>query len=188
MRIFIATWLGPGLRDRISDFVHDIRSCSETKTPVTWVRPESMHLTIQFLGEVDPSTVMRIEDALGQIEFTAFRIRVHGLGFFPRETAARVFWAGVTSEGFSELADRVHGHTAALGFQPPAHPLKPHLTLARARGGFRFDQTLIDIARGFRDYEFGSATLDRMVLVESRLSPDGARYSEVAAFRSQDQA
>ncbi len=181
-------WLPSDLRDRISNFVRDIRNRPEIQAPINWVRPEAMHLTLQFLGDVPPPTVHRIERELGRIESRAFRVHVRGVGFFPRETAPRVFWAGVTPEGFSQLADLVHRRMAALGFQPPAHPLKPHLTLARAKGRSRLDEALVDIARGFREHEFGSATLDRMVLVESRVSSDGARYSEVAGYTFQDRA
>jgi 2'-5' RNA ligase len=186
--MFIAMWLPPNLRDRINDFVQDIRGRPEFKASLRWVRPDGMHLTLQFLGEVPRPTVSRIENELGRIEFSPFPVQVRGVGFFPREEAPRVFWAGVTSEDFCELAVRVHRQMAALGFQPPAHPLKPHLTLARVKGRFRFDRTLMDVARGFQEYDFGSATLDRMVLVESHLSPGGARYSEVAGFTFRDQA
>jgi len=186
VRTFIAVWLPVEIRDTVAAFVRDIRSRGTIRTPVRWVRPETMHLTVQFLGDISGPMVSRVEKELGRVEFRAFRIHVRGVGFFPRESQPRVFWAGVTSDGFLGLADRIHGQMEALGFQPPAHPLKPHLTLARAQGHFRLDNTLVEIARGFRNHEFGSTMLDHMALVESRLSPDGARYSEIAGYKCQD--
>lgn len=186
MRTFIATEVDENILDRVDEVVRAIRDESGIRTPVTWIERESRHLTLQFLGEVSAAAATSIDRTLRGIRFPAFRIHVRGVGFFPRETSARVFWAGVTSEGFSELAREIHGRTSALGFDTPAHPLKPHLTLARAKGGRQLGKAFVDVALGFREHDFGSAMVDRVALIESRLSSTGARYSRIAEYALSD--
>jgi 2'-5' RNA ligase len=113
---------------------------------------------------------------------TAFDAVVTGLGAFPSSTRPRVVWAGVAAGAprLTELAARVEEACAALGFPPEARPFSPHLTLGRVRVPRR-DARLADLLAAAARDEFGRFHVERVALMESQLSPRGARYTERAS-------
>jgi len=105
MRVFVAMDIPDAVRASLRDFVARL-----PKTPgARWVRPESMHLTLKFIGEVLPEAIGMIESALGTVPFAPpVAIRFRGTGYFPRESRPSVLWAGVeASENLAELAGRI---------------------------------------------------------------------------------
>jgi 2'-5' RNA ligase len=111
----------------------------------------------------------------------AFEAAVRGLGAFPTPTRPRVIWAGV-SEGADtmvELAGRVDTALAVLGFPPEARPFSPHVTLGRVRVPRR-DPALAEALAGGEGREFGRVRVGRVALMQSRLSPKGSEYTELA--------
>jgi 2'-5' RNA ligase len=107
--------------------------------PVRWADVAGLHLTLQFLGEVEASLVEPLLGAL--VPFTDARVdlALAGLGAFPNLRQPRVVWVGVGGDraGLAELQAAVVAATAPLGFTPEARPFTPHLTLGRVRQGAR---------------------------------------------------
>lgn len=106
--------------------------------PVPGIRvaPPNWHLTVRYLGPVDPARLDMIAHTLGGVDLGGpFRLRLDGLGAFPRPEQATVLWVG-TAEGTGELhglRERVEEELGAIGIAPEDRPFAPHLTLSRIR-------------------------------------------------------
>ncbi|HEX6896912.1 MAG TPA: RNA 2',3'-cyclic phosphodiesterase, partial [Bryobacteraceae bacterium] len=100
MRLFVALDIDQEIRESIASFMSDVRGLAPA---VRWVQPESLHVTLKFIGERPDPMVKDIETALGGISARPFRLSFRGAGFFPTEKAARVFWIGIQAD--AELPD-----------------------------------------------------------------------------------
>jgi 2'-5' RNA ligase len=167
------------VRANLRDFVARL-----PKTPgAKWVRPESMHLTLKFLGEVKPEAVEVIASALRSVLFAStVAVRFRGTGYFPRESRPSVLWAGVeTSENLSELAGSIDRSCAAAGIAGETRAYSPHLTLARFRTPEGLDHLRKEITR-IGPIDFGSAQIGEFHLFLSVLKTTGAEYTRLATF------
>jgi 2'-5' RNA ligase len=177
MRLFLAVDLPTVLRERLAVVQEELRRNSPGWR---WVRPEGIHLTLRFLGEVDElrETACRPawRDAVGR--FRRFDLSVGDLGRFPARGRPRVLWVGVREEAeptLPRLAEALEEAARGLGFAPETRPFHPHLTLARAAGRPRFVEPR-PVAPGM------IVPVDEVVLFRSRLGPGGARYTALDSF------
>lgn len=99
------------------------------------VPPPNFHVTLRFIGKVDPVSYDRLLAALGTRPLVEpFRMRLGGLGAFPNPRRATVVWVGVESDPvLDELAATVEDAVVSAGFDPEERPFVPHLTVARVR-------------------------------------------------------
>jgi 2'-5' RNA ligase len=144
---------------------------------VRWTTIPSIHLTLKFLGEIDPSRVPDFAAALRAAATPAFDLRIRGLGAFPDLRSPRVVWCGIEGEieKLASLQARVEEACAGLGFKREARSFHPHLTLGRVNGK-RNLQPLQDYIR--IGCELESAFLaDCMNIYKSVLMPRGAVYT-----------
>jgi RNA 2',3'-cyclic 3'-phosphodiesterase len=193
MRIFIALDIEDHIRERLQLFMDGVRGFAPD---ARWVRPESLHVTLKFIGNKSTEEVEEIRQALTHLQVGATEICFRGYGFFPTAKAPRVFWVGV--EGgpqLAALAKSVDETTTAVGIPKEEHPFSPHLTLARRGGsgapGWRKDdarnqsfQHLQEKLAAFPAPEFGTMTAREFFLYESQLGRGGSRYSKIARFGS----
>src|ERR1700687_5960070 len=129
MRIFIALDINDAIRARLEVFLNGVRGFAPE---ARWVRPESMHVTLKFIGEKPSDAVEGITQALGVVRAGAIEISFRGYGFFPTSKAPRFCWVGIgASPELAALAKSVDEATAALGVPREEHEFSPHLTLAR---------------------------------------------------------
>ena len=158
------------------------RELKESHADVKWVRPDSMHLTLKFLGEIDPARVDDIREAIGPIakDTAPFQVVVKGLGCFPRLHQPRVIWAGLsdTNGEMVELQKSIEESIEALGFRPEGKPFSPHLTLGRVRSG-RGKDDLVSQVRRLGDISLGDFSVHTVVQFRSELHPSGARYTKL---------
>ncbi len=186
MRLFVALDIDETILQRLDDYV---RTLQPRLSGVRFVRSNTYHVTLKFLGEVRDAAAVR--EALREVHSPAVQITVAGVGFFPSPRAPRVFWAGIQSPALPALARSVEQSLAALGF-PPERDFHPHLTLARNGSGRPRPSRTERAPQAFAQLpaivasspapEFGTMTANRFFLYESRLSPSGADYSKLAAF------
>lgn len=180
MRAFIAIDLPEAIRGELA-------RCQKTFTAVCpdarWTRPEGIHLTLKFLGEISNQQVNQITEALarwGAIE--PFSVEVRGFGFFPDARRPRVFWAGVDAPpALAALAGRVGDTMEKLGFAREQRNYNPHLTLAR----FKMPRPQPELAAAVEKQEelrLGSFEASEIFLFESKLDSRGAIYRKVARF------
>src|SRR5271165_7033951 len=92
MRLFVALDIDNNIRERITRFLDGVRGFAPD---ARWVRPESLHVTLKFIGEKSEEEVEKIEQALASISTRAFEMIFRGYGFFPSDRAPRVFWVGI---------------------------------------------------------------------------------------------
>ena len=190
MRIFVALAIEEEIRRKIATFVDGARKfASEAR----WVRPESLHVTLKFIGEQSVEGVENIKRELAGISACPFKIRFRGYGFFPSARAPRVFWIGIEAgTELAALARRVD--EALLAVPREEHPFSPHLTLARDSGRSgsprkqhgdtphsRFHE-LQHRLESLSPLEFGTMTADAFLLYQSRMGPGGSQYTKIAEF------
>lgn len=182
MRLFVAINLPSSLRAAIHGAVAPLRSA---RLPVRWVDPEGIHVTLKFLGAVPEDRVAAAAAALDRAcaGARAFPLQVGGFGAFPSAERARVIWVGCEAAPPLELVQHgVERAYADLGFPLEGRPFRPHCTLGRAkadaRGGVRgLADRLSSLA--FED----TFTVTSIDLMESTLTPQGARYAVRHAVR-----
>jgi 2'-5' RNA ligase len=142
------------------------------------VKPQNIHLTVRFLGDISPPMVDAIYEEMKQIPFTPFTIELRGLGAFPKLSYPRVVWAGIRkgadklTDVFEQLEPRLRG----LGFKPDNKGFSPHLTIARVKTG-RNKAQLIKLIQELEDYEFGAVKAECLRLKKSVLTPQGPIYT-----------
>src|ERR1019366_10332304 len=128
MRLFVALDIDDNIRGRLARFLEGVSGCAPE---ARWVRPESLHVTLKFIGEQKPEQVDAIMQRLRQVHGTAFEISVSGFGFFPTAKAPRVFWIGIhAGPELAELAAQIDAAVSELGIPREERAFSPHLTLA----------------------------------------------------------
>ncbi len=148
------------------------------------VRPQNIHVTIRFLGNISLPMVDSIHEEMKQISFSPFDIELRGLGAFPSLRYARVIWAGIR-KGANEIVnifDRLELRLRRLGFKPDPKGFSPHLTIARVRTG-RQKAELIRCVEDLADYEFGIIDADCLRLKKSVLTAKGPIYTTLREVR-----
>ncbi len=198
MRIFIGIDLDPEVRERIARFLEGVEGFAPE---ARWVRPESLHITLKFIGEQTPEQVAAITERLRRVESGAFEIRSGGYGLFPTAKAPRVFWIGIQAgPQLAELAETIDKATAELGIPREDRAFSPHLTLAR--GGAKSGSpnwrkgdgpntifaALEKRLAAMGEINFGAMTPREFILYQSQLSPGGSKYTKLQRFALHRQA
>ncbi len=194
MRIFIGIDLDPEVRARISRFLDGVQGFAPE---ARWVRPESLHITLKFIGEQTSEQVEAITERLRRVESGEFEIRSGGYGFFPTAKAPRVFWIGIqAAPPLALLARNIDRTTSELGIPREDRPYSPHLTLARGGSGRRSGSpkwrkgdgpnsifaALEKRLAAMGEINFGAMTAHEFILYQSQLSPGGSRYTKLQRF------
>jgi 2'-5' RNA ligase len=192
MRIFVGIDLDAEVRTRVERFMEGVQGfASEAR----WVRPESLHITLKFIGEQTPEQVEALTARLRQIERNEIEIRCGGFGFFPTATAPRVFWIGIQAgPELAELAASIDLLAAEIGVAREDRPYSPHLTLARAGGrsgspkwrhSDRPNSTFAVLEKrlaAISEIDFGTTTAREFILYRSQVFSGGSRYTKLQRF------
>ena len=151
---------------------------AQTGADLKLVQPQNIHITMRFLGDIKPSTVDLVHEAMKKTAFSAFDCEIKGLGVFPDLRYPRVVWAGIR-KGANELTsvfNQLEPNLQQLGFRPDPKGFSAHLTLARVKTG-RNKAELARIVQESADFEFGVVRADCLRLKKSVLTPKGPVYS-----------
>lgn len=182
VRLFTAIELPDHVRAHLADAQDRLRRANPEKR-ATWSSPDKLHVTLKFLGEVDERKVRALCDALGRPPLRApGDLRADHLECFPPRGAIRVIAAGLSGDLLSLRAIHAAVEDACdpLGFPREDRPFRPHVTLARAKPfGPRWDRETIGEGLAWPTPAFRPEAFQ---LMESHLSPEGARYVPVAHF------
>jgi RNA 2',3'-cyclic 3'-phosphodiesterase len=192
MRLFVALDIDESIRERIARFAE---GASPFAPEARWAKPESLHVTLKFIGERPDDALASIRQALSTVHGTAIAIQFRGYGFFPTAKSPRVFWVGMQAgPELAALAAAVDGATSTLGIPKEDRAFSPHLTLARAAGGSgsprrmaqdrpnRAFQRLHEKLSALPSPEFGAITAREFFLYQSQLSPKGSKYTKLERF------
>jgi len=148
-----------------------------TDMRASWVAEANYHITVRFLGEIDPMLTIDLEQVACEVaeRHVAFDLRIDRIGAFPSLERARVVWAGVeTPRVFADLAGDLNRGLERLGFEGERRRPEAHVTLARIKG--RPDPKLSGVAARMNPLEAMELPVKRVVLMESQLGPRGATY------------
>jgi 2'-5' RNA ligase len=198
MRLFVALDIDEDIRGRITRFLEGVRGFAPD---ARWVRAESLHVTLKFIGEKLEDEAEEIKRALEAITADSFEMNIRSYGFFPGAQAPRVVWIGVEADPrLALLATAVDKRLAALNISEEEHAFSPHLTLARGAGGrgsarkkegnghpchpfgLRYLQEKL---AALPTPEFGRMTAHEFFLFQSQPLPGGSRYTKLARFSLQ---
>ena len=146
----------------------------------SWVRPENIHLTLKFLGNINPDRVPEVADALASAASSSqpFTLSLGEPGLFPEKGTPRVLWVGL-ADGESRL-EKLHKEVDAalhgIGFEYEARPFSPHLTIARIKS-LKNVRALKEEVTAENNIEKVSFEVTQIVLIKSQLSPAGSQYT-----------
>jgi 2'-5' RNA ligase len=176
MRLFIATTFPAEILHELNERVSRLRP---RLPPASWVREETQHLTLAFLGEQPQSIVeylgTPLQSALKAVP--RFEARLVGAGVFPNARHARVGWAGLEPhDAFAALATAVRDAVTRSGLTMEAGDFKPHLTLMRMREGWP-PASIELFTRTLREYRSEPFTVGSVTLFSSQLNPKGAIHT-----------
>jgi len=176
IRSFFAVIIPPEAAERLRAAQERLRAADPS---VKWVHPDTFHITLKFLGGVEPPRLSTLWPPVRQaLEGSRpFALRFRGVGAFPNPKRARVIWAGTTdgAEELTKLAARVEGVCAEHGFEPESRPFRAHLTLGRVRQPGP-NAALAAVMAELSEAELGEAQIERVVLMKSELTRTGAIY------------
>ena len=179
MRLFVALEIPTTTRENLATLMAALRAMTGE---ARWVRPDNLHVTLKFLGEVGEDELEAVETALARIRSDqAVTLEFRGLGFFPNDRKPRVFWAGIeASSNLKTLAADIEGAMEKCGIARDKREFSPHLTLARLECPLppALRKTIAENAQR----EFGSLRTGEFRLVQSRLKPSGAEYTTRKTF------
>lgn len=178
-RLFIAIPLPASMRDQLAGLLTPMRS-------IAWTRPEQLHLTLRFLGEVDVDWSARMEAALSGVQVEPFLLPVAGMGAFPPRGTARVIWVGV-GQGhprLHQLRQRIDDALLGTGFPLDVRIFHPHVTLGRVKDSSA-PAAAAEFLKRHRDFESAPFRVETFQLYASELRPGGAVHTLQREFRLQ---
>lgn len=178
MRVFIAVDLPNEIRDALRNVQQQLQPLTDS---ARWVSPESIHVTLKFIGEIPEKRIDDVDAALTGLTWKPFTVTVHGVGFFPGTRSPRVFWAGMEAPTMQGLAEQLDTRMERAGFEKEKRAFRPHITLARARDS-RIESALVAGAAEYEAHQFGAFTVDRMFLFKSTLKSSGAEYEKLKEY------
>lgn len=146
------------------------------------VSADNLHVTLNFLGDTDPTLVPRITDVIAEsiADRSTVEVRIVGIGAFPNVGRPSVVWAGLrNAEVLVDIKTELDDRLEPFGFRPEKRSFTPHLTLARVRS--RPPNELHSFIMENQETEFGHATVRSVELFESELTPSGPRYNVLSS-------
>ena len=184
IRVFVAVELPGEVKAEFTRIVSAIDALGVRG--VRTVRPNGIHLTLKFLGDVNVELVPEIQSAMAATasQATPFGLSLGDAGVFPNPGAARVLWVGVEGdiERLNRLQERVERSLTDLGFRPERRRFNPHITAGRIRDGVsRADRRRVTDALFSHEYARPPFRVESVSLIQSILRPDGAIYEPIHA-------
>ena len=185
IRTFIAIELPPDIKAALNRLQTALGAGKDTS--VKWVSPNSIHLTLKFLGNIDPEAIPQITSAMEKSVKNAkpFSLQLSAIGAFPNARSPRVVWVGLKgdTEVLSELQKHLERSLDAVGFPPENKPFSPHLTLGRVRNQIRPNQrrALAELLSAAKLKATPIFQINSIDLMKSELTQKGAIYTKLAA-------
>ncbi|MFP4040145.1 MAG: RNA 2',3'-cyclic phosphodiesterase [Desulfosudaceae bacterium] len=182
LRTFLAFDLPPEATRRVAEIQRDLAGHG---LKMKWVRPENVHLTIKFLGNVPVAELEKVAEAAADIAGRAapMSLRLKGLGVFPGIKRPNVLWTGLTGDNRSliEFHDLLEAALAEAGFEKDRRAFKAHLTIARIKSPVdpRLLAEAMEVCGQFPETELPARQL---TLYKSELRPSGAVYTVLQQF------
>lgn len=179
-RIFAAIDISVEARRGVSGYIETLRGAFPN-VRVVWEKPEKIHLTLKFFGDIDDVQLQNLNEAVEKTagEISPFKLQISGAGVFPSPRKWRILWLGVEDEtgGLGRLNEIFERECEKIGFPREKRIFTPHLTVGRLRE----PQKSGELARMHRANEFPviDFTVGELIIYQSELLPRGSRYTPV---------
>ncbi|MEM4590890.1 MAG: RNA 2',3'-cyclic phosphodiesterase [Nitrososphaerota archaeon] len=146
------------------------------------VDPESLHITLIFLGELEPPIVERVKERLMGLEAGQMRLVLRGVGYFPGGSRINIVWVGVedTENRLAAVQREVTSRVSALGFKPDKD-FTPHITIIRVKGVRNKSGVLSKISQ-LSSHFIGEVVVNSVKLKKSTLTPQGPIYEDLYVY------
>jgi 2'-5' RNA ligase len=185
VRVFVACEVPGEVQRTIGDIIARLNETSGDA--VRWVRPDSVHVTLKFLGEVPQKKLPAIKMALQEavVRHSPFHLELSNIGTFGGREGLRLMWVGIAGDvlRLEAMVRDVNLALAVVGFEPERRPFRPHLTLGRVRDTVptrRRAEIEVDVGKvEVPEVEWRTSQL---TLMKSRLTPRGAEYDVISTF------
>jgi len=175
MRLFIAVDIDERLRDKLVGIQTRL-----LEPAIKLVERQNMHATLKFLGEIPDEQVPAVREALRNVKMSPFEVEIGGLGTFP-PGGRRISVVWVDCKGpLAELAAKVDEALKTLGFERDERGFSSHLTLARVK---QTPEKLAERVEELKETKIGNQLIDRFVLKQSTLTPEGPIYADIEVYR-----
>lgn len=179
-RVFCAIDLPPDLKEKLARHVAGLRQAADVRA--SWTRPENVHLTIKFLGDIPLANVASVSQAAARASqsLSPFKLIAEQCGVFPTHGPPRVLWIGITDSvgKLAQLHSQLEEVSAIAGFPKEPRPFHPHLTIARLRHSMNARK----LGAAHRALDFPPAEIDvsELLVIRSELGPAGSKYSIIS--------
>jgi len=178
VRTFVAVDFPPAVKTQINQIIHRLKPLGSM---IRWVRPEGLHLTLKFLGEIPQEQLAAVYQAVerGVVGIAPFAFVLTELGAFPNLRRPRVLWLGVLrgQESLKKLQEQVEAQLAECGFPKEKRQFSPHLTLGRVKSLHGIQPLLERISS--LSFQSDEIPVTAVKVMRSQLKPSGAEYSEL---------
>lgn len=185
VRLFVACEVPDDVKESIGGVIQELRNRSGAA--VRWIRPEGVHVTLKFLGEVPvkklPAIKLAVQEAV--VGHSPFELEFSNIGTFGGREGLRIMWVGIAGDvlRLEALVRAVNAALAVVGFEPERRPFRPHLTLGRVRDEIPTRQRAqIEVDVGKMDVPGTGWRTSQVSLMRSRITAQGASYEVIATF------
>jgi 2'-5' RNA ligase len=185
VRLFVACEVPDDIKETIGEVIEGLRQ--KSGPDVRWIRPEGVHVSLKFLGEVPtkklPAVKLAIQEAV--VGHSPFELEFSTIGTFGGREGLRIMWVGIAGDvlRLEALVRAVNAALAVVGFEPERRPFRPHLTLGRVRDEVPTRRRAeIEVAVGKSGVPQVSWRTAQVSLMRSRLTTSGATYEVLATF------
>lgn len=177
IRSFIAISIPEEIKQKLREVQARLK---RAEAMVKWTRPEGIHITLRFLGNISIEEVKQAGEAIAQVaqKFSPFAIEAKGFGTFPERARPRVIWVGLT-QGVKELKaifEELEKELLNRGLGKADRALSPHLTLGRIKTGKNLNK-LLEYLKAEPEISYGIFEAKSICLYRSQLRPEGAIYT-----------
>jgi 2'-5' RNA ligase len=183
IRSFLAFELSAEMRSTVSGVYENVRN---SRLEVRWVRPQGIHITVVFMGDVREEDIAAIGNEMGKgcSEFSPFHASLKGMGCFPNCRNPRVIWIGLEGEieRMSNFREDLQKRLVPFGVKTEKRGFNPHLTLGRFKRPSRDESEVGELIDKHKDVTSPVCSLHELVLFKSDLKPGGAIYTKVLSW------
>ena len=183
-RLFYAVELPNSIKQTIDTHINHYKS--NIKDKIKWVKPENLHLTLRFIGEVGENIIPDLKSLIDNVikKFKPFTYELIGMGCFPNLINPRVIWigAGNGKDRLTATANEIEKLLVeSIGLTPEKKSFKPHITIGRlkTRRKPRLTNQCIEFIGKDKDKIFGQFTPEYCSLIKSVLTQDGPIYTTI---------
>ncbi len=180
--MFIAIEIEKRVKDRILEFLNHLK---KSDLGIRWVAPENLHVTVKFIGDIDPIILPSLIESLENVasHFCPFTIQIENIGAFPATKKPRILYTGLgdREETLPRMVEEIEEELEKYGINRESKQYVGHITVGRTKSQKNIHK-LIEFLHSDSDQFFGKECVKHISLIESELTPKGPIYRTLNRF------